>query len=193
MVIIVVNQWERSLYQSEGEDAPPFKLCQAHSGEKRDHRKISPKLRTEKPIKVLLEDTFSTDSVLPKNSIQAGLGSSRLKPTVKQPNESITNLSNFVAVQEHKTHTVDVANFRISRLPINTFGDGSVHLGFDFAHRVGFVWFLLILQATPPLTGGRCASSVTGRLGIDGRQKLRYLILLQLNNNLGVLVCLTVT
>ena len=28
-------------------------------------------------------------------------------------------------------------------------------------HRVGFVWFLLILQATRPLTGGRCASCST--------------------------------
>ena len=90
----------------------------------------------------LLKDTFTTDSMLVKNSIQAGLGGCRLIPTIIQPDESITHLSNLIAVQINKTHTVNVNDFRIVTLPINTFGDGSVHLAFDFAHWVGFVWLM---------------------------------------------------
>ena len=146
MVIIVVNQWERSLSESEGEDCSPFRLCQTHSREERNADEFSSKLRTEEPIKVLLKDTLTTDSVLMKNSIQTGLGGIGLPTTIIQPDESITDFGNFVAVKVNKTHTVNVTNFRISRLPINTFGDGSIHLGFDFTHWVGFVWFLLILQ-----------------------------------------------
>lgn len=104
----------------------------------------------------LLKDTFSTDSVLPENSIQAGFGGCRCIPTIIKADESITHLGNLVAMQVNKTHAVDVSDFSVVALPINTFGDGSVHLAFDLAHGVGFVWFLFILvgqwgHPCPPL------------------------------------------
>jgi len=102
--------------------------------------------------------------MLKKNSIQAGLGGIGLIPTIIQPDESITHLSNLIAVQINETHTPNVNDFRIVTLPINTFGDGGVHLAFDFAHWVGFVWFLLILQGHRPARGGRCATLSTGTL-----------------------------
>jgi hypothetical protein len=71
-----------------------------------------------------------------KNSIQTGFGGIGLPTTIKQPDESITDFGNFVAVQEHKTHTVDVSDFGVARLPIDAFGDGSIHLGFDLTHGV---------------------------------------------------------
>jgi len=71
-----------------------------------------------------------------KNSIQAGLGGVRLKPTVKESDEVITDLSDFVPVKEYKTHTVAEVNFGIVALPINLVGDGSIHLGFDLTHEV---------------------------------------------------------
>ena len=93
----------------------------------------------------LLKDTFSTDSVLPENSIQAGFGGCRLISTIIKADESITDLSDLMTVKVNKTHAVDVSDFSIVALPINTFGDGGVHLAFDLAHWVGFVWFLFIL------------------------------------------------
>ena len=104
----------------------------------------------------LLKDTFSTDSVLPENSIQAGFGGLRLISTIIKADESITDLSDLMTVKVNKTHAVDVSDFSIVALPINTFGDGGVHLAFDLAHWVGFVWFLFILvgrwgHPVPPL------------------------------------------
>jgi hypothetical protein len=53
------------------------------------------------PIEVLLKYTFACNSVLRKNSIQAGLGGVRLIPTVEDLNEVVTNVGNVVAVQIH--------------------------------------------------------------------------------------------
>jgi len=128
--------------------------------------------------------------VLLKNSIEAGLGGGGLEPTIKQPHKVITDFCNFVPVKEYKTHTIMKLNFSVARLPINLVGDGSVHLAFDFAHGLLRLVDLLIVDPRGDLATPPCASSVTGHLGIDGRQKLCYLILLQFEYNLGVLVCL---
>jgi hypothetical protein len=53
------------------------------------------------PIEVLLKYTFSLDSVILENSIQAGLSGDRLIPTVEDLNEVVTNGSDVVAVQIH--------------------------------------------------------------------------------------------
>jgi len=110
----------------------------------------------------LLKDTLTTKSVILKNSIQAGLGGIGLIPTIIQPDESITHLSNLIAVQINKTHTVNVNDFRIVTLPINTFGDGSVHLAFDFAHEVSPLVDELIVAGRGVRSGGSCATLSTG-------------------------------
>jgi len=116
----------------------PFslRLCQAHGGEEGNSCNTVASLKINKPSPLLLEYTFTGQSVPLKNSIQTGFGGMRLKPTVKQPHKVITNLSNHIAVKEYKTHTIAEVNFSIARLPITFGSDGSVHLAFDFAHEV---------------------------------------------------------
>ena len=139
-----------------------------------------------------MEYTFTRQSVPLKNSIETGFGGGRLEPTIKQPHKVITNLGNLVAVKEYKTHTVVKLNFSVVTLPVNLVGDGSVHLAFDLAHGLLRLVDLLIVDPRGDLATPPCASSVTGCQGIDGGQKLCYLILLQFEYNLGVFVCLTV-
>ena len=111
-------------------------LCQAHGGEERNSCNTVASLKINEPSPLLLEYTFTRQSVPLKNSIQAGLGGVRLKPTIKQPHKVVTDFCNLIAVKEYKTHTVDVSDFGVCRLPITFGSDGSIHLGFDFAHQV---------------------------------------------------------
>jgi hypothetical protein len=132
-------------------------LCQAHGGEEGNSCNTVASLKINEPSPLLLEYTFTRQSVPLKNSIQAGLGGVRLKPTIKQPHKVITYLSNFVAVKEYKTHTVVKLNFSVVTLPVNLVGDGSVHLAFDFAHGLLRLVDLLIVDprgalATPQWT-----------------------------------------
>lgn len=88
------------------------------------------------PIPVLLKYTFSLDSVLLKNSIQAGFGGLRLKSAIKDLHEVITNGSNVVAVQKHfRLIGFRVkGNFSVTTLPIAGVTNGGVHLAFDLTH-----------------------------------------------------------
>jgi len=93
------------------------------------------------PIEVLLEYTFALDSVLRKNSIQAGLSGGRLMPTVKDLHEVITNGSDVVAEQIH----FRLVSFRVKSnrsvifLPVLIVRNGSVHFAFDLTHGSRFV------------------------------------------------------
>jgi len=75
----------------------------------------------------LLKDTFTTDSMLVKNSIQAGLGGCRLIPTIIQPDEGISHLGDLVTVKIDKGNAVDVINSGICRLKVYRIGDGGIH------------------------------------------------------------------
>ena len=114
----------------------PFSLmlCQTHRGEERKSCNTVASLKINKPSPLLLEYTFTRQSVLLKNSIETGFGGFRLKPTIIQTEETITNVGNLIPVKVNKTHTVDVHNFGIVALPINTMGDGSIHQTFDLTH-----------------------------------------------------------
>ena len=116
----------------------PFslRLCQTHRGEEGNSCNTVASLKINKPSPLLLEYTFTRQSVPLKNSIQTGFGGGRLEPTIKQPHKVITNLGNLIAVQEYKTHTVNVSDFGVCRLPITFGSDGSIHLGFDLTHEV---------------------------------------------------------
>ena len=116
----------------------PFslRLCQAHGGEERNSCNTVASLKINEPSPLLLEYTFTRQSVLLKNSIEAGLGGGGLEPTIKQPHKVITDFCNFVPVKEYKTHTVVKLNFSVVRLPITFGSDGGVHLAFDFTHEV---------------------------------------------------------
>ena len=129
----------------------PFslRLCQAHGGEERNHREFGSPLRTKEPSPVLLEYTFTRQSVALKNSIQAGLGSVRLKPTVKEANEVVTYLCNLIAVKVYPGNAIAllILYAGVVTLPINFGGDGSVHLAFDFAH--GLLRLVDLLSMAP--------------------------------------------
>ena len=81
---------------------PPYLLCKHETiGEvilivDRGSSCLSDELMNE-PIEVPLEYTFALDSVLRKNSIQAGFGGLGLMPTVKDLHEVITYNSNSAA------------------------------------------------------------------------------------------------
>jgi hypothetical protein len=111
-------------------------LCQTHGGEEGNSCNTVASLKINKPSPVLLEYTFTGQSVPLKNSIQTGFGGIGLPTTIKQPHKVITDLSNLIAVKEYKTHTVAKVNFSVARLPITFGSDGSIHLGFDLTHEV---------------------------------------------------------
>ena len=120
---------------------PPYLLCEHETiGEvilivDRGSSCLSNELMN-KPIEVLLEYTFALDSVLRKNSIQAGLGGVRLIPTVEDLNEGVTNSGNVVAVQIHLRLVSFrvVGNFGVVFLPVFVVKNGSVHFTFDLTH-----------------------------------------------------------
>jgi len=113
---------------------------ETHTREERNCSKfIVPLVYTNEPSPVLLEYTLSRDSMLAENSIQTRLGGIRLPTTIKQSDETLTDLGNLVAVEIHmrygRVHVVaSVDHLGVAVLPILTIGDGSVHLGFDLTH-----------------------------------------------------------
>ena len=126
----------------------PFSLmlCQTHGGEEGNSCNTVASLKINKPSPLLLEYTFTRQSVALKNSIETGFGGEGLEPTVKQPHKVITDFCNLVAVKEYKTHTVAKVNFSVARLPITFGSDGSIHLGFDLTHEVLRLVDLLIVD-----------------------------------------------
>ena len=106
----------------------------SHAGEERNCGQSLGGVDTYKPLKLLLEYTISRFTMLCQNSIQARFGGVRLPTTIKQTDESITNLGDIVAVKEYKCDTILVGDHCIARLPIFAAGDSSVHLAFDLPH-----------------------------------------------------------
>ena len=96
---------------------------------------LSDELMNE-PIEVLLDYTFALDSVLRKNSIQAGLGGVGLITTVEDLNEVITNDGDFVTVQVYGglVSFGIVADFGVVFLPVLVVRNGSVHFTFNLTH-----------------------------------------------------------
>jgi hypothetical protein len=96
---------------------------------------LSDELMNE-PIEVPLEYTFALDSVLRKNSIQAGLSGGRLITTVKDLNEVITNHGNLVTVKEYSRLVSFgvVSDSSVARLPVQVVRNGVVHFTFDLTH-----------------------------------------------------------
>ena len=90
------------------------------------------------PIEVPLEYTFALDSVLRKNSIQAGLSGHRLITTVEDLNEVITNHGDLVTVKEYSRLVSFgvISDSSVARLPVQVVRNGVVHFTFDLTHEV---------------------------------------------------------
>ena len=124
------------------------KSGKTHGGEERNSRNSVASLKIYEPTPLLLKYTFATKSMRAKNSIEARLCGFGLITTIKQTDETITNLSNFVAVQVYKRNAVDVSDFGVCRLPINTVGNCSVHLEFNLTHLGGSLCLVCVYHST---------------------------------------------
>jgi hypothetical protein len=69
--------------------------------------------------------------MLPKNSIQTRFGSVGLPTTIKQSDESITHLSNTIAMKKYETHTILIGNHSVIEFPILASSDSGIHQTFD--------------------------------------------------------------
>lgn len=103
---------------------------QAHTIEERNHVVVV----LNEPLKVLLEDTLTRAAVLLKNSIEARLCGIGAIATGVKFNPGLTNASNQMTVQIHIAGVSIRNDLSVCTLEVNTFGDGSVHLAFDFPH-----------------------------------------------------------
>ena len=74
--------------------------------------------------------------MLKENSIKARFRGDSLPTAIKQSDESITNLSNLVAMEEHcgDVRYLVKSNSGVARLPVLVIRNGSVHLLFDLTH-----------------------------------------------------------
>ena len=89
-----------------------------------------------KPIKVFLEYFIIVATISGKDSIQARFGGVSLPTTVKEANETFTDLSNLVAVKTNDGDGFFLVKVygSVTRLPVGAVSDGSIHLGFDLTH-----------------------------------------------------------
>jgi hypothetical protein len=93
-------------------------------------------VEANEPIEVLLKYTFTSDSMLTQNSIEARFGSVRLPTTIKKADVIITHVCNVVAVQIHfRLVSFSIKLYTsVGRLPVSVVADSGIHLGFDLTH-----------------------------------------------------------
>ena len=123
------------------------------------------------PIKCLLEYTITHISVLRENSIETAFGSVGLPTAIKETNESITNLSNFVAMEEHcgDARLFVKGNSSVSRLPVLVVRNGGVHLLFDLTHGRKKKWFVWYVASIGPQGSVAIGDGPVRPLSIVGR------------------------
>jgi len=91
----------------------------------------------DEPLKVLLKYAVSvTTAEFVDDCIQSRFGSVGLPTPVKDTNESISNLSNFVTMQIHCRDAIFCGNLSVGIAPILVAFDGGVHECFDLTHVV---------------------------------------------------------
>ena len=74
---------------------------QSHRVKERNSCHSLLRVNIHEPIKVLLEYTIALISVCFENSIETRFGSVSLPTSIKESDESITNLGNLVAMEEY--------------------------------------------------------------------------------------------
>ena len=90
---------------------------------------------SDEPLKLVLINTIGVCTTeLLDDGIQARFGGVGLPTTIKDANESITNLSNLVTVQVHSRHTVVVRNLGVAHTPVSVVLDGDVHQFLNLTH-----------------------------------------------------------
>ena len=86
------------------------------------------------PLKVLLEYTFTLNSVLIQNSIDSALSSGGLPTTIIKSDGVVTNLGNLVAMKMYNCHITFMGDSGVSTAEVATFDDRLVHQGFNLTH-----------------------------------------------------------
>jgi len=89
----------------------------------------------DEPLKLVLINTIGVGTAeLVDDGIQARFGGVGLPTTIKDANESITDLSNLVTVQVHSRHVVVVRNRGVGHVPVSLVLDGDVHQFLNLTH-----------------------------------------------------------
>ena len=108
-----------------------------HSRAKLSDKKFSAIVETNEPLKVFLEYTFASNSMLSQNSIEARLCGVRLPSTVVKFDAIVINLSNQIAMETHIGNAVNCLNGSVCFGPILiVVADSNVHESFDLTHEV---------------------------------------------------------
>ena len=90
---------------------------------------------SDEPLKLVLINTIGVGTAeLVDDSVQTRFGGVGLPTTIKDANESITDLSNLVAVQVHSGHVVVVRNRRVGHVPVSLVLNGDVHQFLNLTH-----------------------------------------------------------
>ena len=106
---------------------------------------------TNKPLEILLENTFTSAAEILAKCIQTRFCGVGLPTTVEDCHGGVINLSNFVAVKTNNRDTsfgVKV-NRSVSRLPVLVLLDCLTHLGFDLTHDQDLRVFVVGWGAVP--------------------------------------------
>ena len=124
-----------------------FDVTEIHGRKEGHNGNTLGSVHLHKPIEILGENSIIVTTISGKDSIQARFGGVSLPTTIKEANETFTDLSDLVAV---KSHDADLfffvkVNRSVTRLPVGAVSDGGIHLGFDLTHglRVGIVGAVL--------------------------------------------------
>ena len=93
-------------------------------------------VQANEPFELVLKYTFTRDSMLGHDSIEARFGSVGLPTTIKQADVIFTHISNMIAVKVYlRLTSFEVKLYTcVGRLPVLIVRDGSVHLAFDLSH-----------------------------------------------------------
>ena len=128
----------------------------SHARTKGNGEEFSAIVEANEPFKLVLKHTFTRNSMLGHDSIQARLGGVRLPTTIKQTDVVVTNLSNLVTVKVYSRLVSFriVAHLSVRTFPVAVVSDGSVHLLFDLSHVVWLfdlyvVWQQMGAESTP--------------------------------------------
>ena len=96
---------------------------------------------TNKPLIILLENTFPSNAEFLAKCIQTRFCGVGLIPTVEDCHRSVINLCNLVAVETYNRDARFLVKVyrSVSRLPVQVVLNSGTHLLFDLTHLVSFV------------------------------------------------------
>ena len=139
----------------------------SHRREERNGRNSLGSVHRNEPIKCFWNTRSPTSPCSERIALRRDLVVVDCQLAIKELDESVTNLSNLVAVEEHcgDVRFLVKGNSSVCRLPVLVVGNGGVHLLFDLTHvKSERSLFELWIQYRIPLgvsRGRRCSRCPT--------------------------------